>query len=460
MKSTKVMKNLKAKTGGITLIALVITIIVLLILAGISIMMLTGENSILNRAGEAKEGTVVGQEREAITIAYNGVLASYIGEDVAAGRLQTELQNNGNNATAEASGQNIKVTFTDTKHVYIIGQNGEVTEFTPVDRTGIEVGDYIDYEPTEGTYPASKLTEAYTGNTSSSYNQNDLTTKVTTNGKKTNTVANWRILRIYDDGSMDIIGDPTSYIVQFCKARGYNNGPKVMHDICAALYSNSAHGITARSVQLEDFEVEGRGSWSSAKSSYISNEISNLKTQYDNNYNNMQTYVQMVNTSKNTVTWQTVSSYYPNIYASEKGAGINTITVNATENKETLKNYLDTSNTTQRLQASTSGLTTEYTYYYININNTNYGDASVALYYNNDVYWLASRCVKCTARIAEFNLRIVSSVIMGDVLHYSTGNDINNYRHKIRPVVTLGDDVQVTPCTGTNSESNTHTINW
>ena len=41
---------------GITLIALVITIIVLLILAGVSIAMLTGSNGILtqaNRAGEA-----------------------------------------------------------------------------------------------------------------------------------------------------------------------------------------------------------------------------------------------------------------------------------------------------------------------------------------------------------------------------------------------------------------------
>ena len=35
---------------GITLIALVVTIIVLLILAGISVSMLTGQNGILNRA--------------------------------------------------------------------------------------------------------------------------------------------------------------------------------------------------------------------------------------------------------------------------------------------------------------------------------------------------------------------------------------------------------------------------
>jgi Tfp pilus assembly protein PilE len=48
--------NFKNK-NGITLIALVVTIIVLLILAGISISMLTGDNSILNRTTQAKEKT-------------------------------------------------------------------------------------------------------------------------------------------------------------------------------------------------------------------------------------------------------------------------------------------------------------------------------------------------------------------------------------------------------------------
>ena len=53
---------------GITLIALVVTIIVLLILAGISISMLTGQNGILNRAKEAKESTQQTQEDEQTAI--------------------------------------------------------------------------------------------------------------------------------------------------------------------------------------------------------------------------------------------------------------------------------------------------------------------------------------------------------------------------------------------------------
>ena len=49
---------------GITLIALVVTIIVLLILSGISVSMLTGQNGILNRASEAKEKTETASKDE------------------------------------------------------------------------------------------------------------------------------------------------------------------------------------------------------------------------------------------------------------------------------------------------------------------------------------------------------------------------------------------------------------
>ena len=52
------------KSNGITLIALVITIIVLLILAGVAISMLSGENGILKKAAEAKTKTEEGQKQE------------------------------------------------------------------------------------------------------------------------------------------------------------------------------------------------------------------------------------------------------------------------------------------------------------------------------------------------------------------------------------------------------------
>lgn len=54
---------------GVTLIALVITIIVLLILAGVALSALTGDSGILNNAEKAKENTEIANEKELIGLA-------------------------------------------------------------------------------------------------------------------------------------------------------------------------------------------------------------------------------------------------------------------------------------------------------------------------------------------------------------------------------------------------------
>ena len=64
-------KKIETERNGITLIALVITIIVLLILAGISISMLSGDNSILSRAGQARDDAIITRENEQIKLAIN-----------------------------------------------------------------------------------------------------------------------------------------------------------------------------------------------------------------------------------------------------------------------------------------------------------------------------------------------------------------------------------------------------
>lgn len=61
---------------GITLIALVITIIVLLILAGVSIAMLTGQNGILNQAGNAKNDTAIAEAQEAVKLTLNEIMTN------------------------------------------------------------------------------------------------------------------------------------------------------------------------------------------------------------------------------------------------------------------------------------------------------------------------------------------------------------------------------------------------
>lgn len=73
---TRKQKNKKyfKETKGITLIALVVTIIVLLILAGVSISMLSGDNSILNRATDARDKTETSTLKEQAEIIRNAML--------------------------------------------------------------------------------------------------------------------------------------------------------------------------------------------------------------------------------------------------------------------------------------------------------------------------------------------------------------------------------------------------
>ena len=79
------MKNNK----GITLIALVITIIVLLILAGVSIAMLTGENGILTQAENAKTDTSDAELADRINMALNGEFTNLLADGYLSGGEKT-----------------------------------------------------------------------------------------------------------------------------------------------------------------------------------------------------------------------------------------------------------------------------------------------------------------------------------------------------------------------------------
>ena len=68
--------------NGITLVALVITIIVLLILAGVTITMILGENGILTRARDAKEKQKIEEAREEIILILGAKEMDYVAENL------------------------------------------------------------------------------------------------------------------------------------------------------------------------------------------------------------------------------------------------------------------------------------------------------------------------------------------------------------------------------------------
>ncbi len=62
---------------GITLIALIITIIVLLILAGVSIAMLSGDNGMLNQSSKVIAYSAIGEVSDSINLKVNEYISSY-----------------------------------------------------------------------------------------------------------------------------------------------------------------------------------------------------------------------------------------------------------------------------------------------------------------------------------------------------------------------------------------------
>ena len=124
------MKNIK-NNNAITLIALVITIVVLLILAGISIGVLTGENGLINNAAKAKKEDLISQEKEIIgqasVIAMGYNKSGMLDED----EFETELKKLANADVTGVSEGKIIVLFNDTQNQYSVTQNGEVKEYTP-----------------------------------------------------------------------------------------------------------------------------------------------------------------------------------------------------------------------------------------------------------------------------------------------------------------------------------------
>ena len=121
---------MKINERGITLIALVVTIVVLIILAGISISMLTGENGIITRAQESKLQTEIGKEKEYITLSVSAVKGDKISRgdtsEITSGELQNEINNYTDEATVTGSGTLI-VTY-ESGRSYEVEQDGSITE--------------------------------------------------------------------------------------------------------------------------------------------------------------------------------------------------------------------------------------------------------------------------------------------------------------------------------------------
>ena len=332
--------------------------------------------------------------------------------------LKTNLESIGAKVIADS----FPVTAILNHKSYKIDANGNVQMQEMADRTGINVGDYIDFKPdtdydNEGNsvakkYPKEYLAGKYTGNTDSSRNNEDLIQEK----------IKWQVLKIYEDGSLKLIGSSTDNKFQEQGTTGYNNFVWLLNDICEQLYSKKGAGITARNVNIEDFEDEDyyvsetKGNWRKAKDNYINEQITARKQELSNGSN----YIDDVDTINKTVTYKKEYSYYPYIYQYENGSGVDSknVKVNGITQSDkfmTNREQLYKKNKDNLRKQANSYLTTKYTNYLIDINEQNYGDA-YKLLKSESGYTLASRFVDCASKYAAFGV----SIAVGEKRYFAT----------------------------------------
>ena len=125
-----VVKNIAKKQAGITLIALVITIIVLLILAGVSIATLTGNNGILTQANTAKENNNSATVKEKVQVEAAGSFdnTGVFSKDIFKTNLKNNLKLEDSNIVENAADKTITVKIDG--YDVTVNKSGEVTGVT------------------------------------------------------------------------------------------------------------------------------------------------------------------------------------------------------------------------------------------------------------------------------------------------------------------------------------------
>ena len=186
---------------GITLVALVITIIILLILAGISISALTN-TGLFGKAKEAKEKTKEAEENQAKTL---------------------------------------------SEYETALNQYSENTLVYKVNNGTIKVGDYIKYTPN-----TEKNDEKYKTLISNlkTYSGTSDNTELTLNQDK----LDWRVLDVKNGHVRLISAEPTTSTVTLNGYNGYNNAVKLLDDSCSTLYNNSKLASKVQSLKIEDIQ--------------------------------------------------------------------------------------------------------------------------------------------------------------------------------------------------------------
>lgn len=448
----------KAKQRGITLIALVITIIVLLILAGVSIATLTGKNGILTQASNAKEQSEIGEEKEAISIAWNGAMTEKNGEvPITASDMNSQFGTNGTDATATGS---INVKFNDSERIYIIDSNGNITgpfeegevptEATLVDmfkkaqtdgcaggetctnpEEHLHIGDYVSYNPiatgddgTESKYKYESLSSknGYTNLEKQVYTVNNDTKKV-----------NWIVLGLSEDGNNLLITSGTPV---------RKEGTNTPSSDDPYLYLKGSTGYINAEDELNNIsKIYGNGDFAEGARSIIAEDVNKLtgynpETDYTEEDGNIGEYGNEVTVKGNgdgTYSYSGANGVKGTFTGNHPTNGFSYIEKESNQ----LKNIGTTDTTTE------AKFKNDYYYYdaieMVNENIYNkFFDPTGYKY-----YWLSSRAVGVDSACTDFVVRRVNDGSVGAYgLFDSLGGEFGSC-YGVRPVVSLKSDVTI-----------------
>ena len=373
------------KNGGVSLVALAITIIIILILAGITINYVLGDNGLIMKAQDAKYAMDNAVESDKVEL---NALKDRIDDQV-------------------------------------LGEAGKKRKITK--ELGIEVGNLVSYSP-EGTYEWKgeyATTETLTdkqdeqGNVITDLEGNPI--KVTSVDKILDSsedgafrITSWKVFKI-DDGEGNILLIPSSLKyysnnrINMGGAQGYNNGVKMLNDACSNLYSDSSKGIIARSIKIEDIEsiIEERDSQNNTtylattKSNEQYTDLLNSNNQAINAYSNYKKYPLIYELEHKRVIngdelpeGLGLSDAYSRLIGRTEATSLDegkTKTTNATlgrmEAKTSIQPYMTS------FEITTADLTNALGNVYADI--LGIGNGSVS-------YTIASRCIKCNQSNCDF----------------------------------------------------------
>ena len=237
LENCKVRKD-KLSQDGITIIALVITIIIILILAGITISMVSNDGIL----GKAKNAAAVSdkssaEEEMSMYLASldiqreqegnTGRFADYLSSNVGNDGLEDFLNNGDGYAQVAYKGNNYMVNLDNGTFTYIGKSTG-----TGVNRHLKQV-----LSSNNQDVPGVAMVEA---------------------GEIETEDLGWRVLSTNEDGTINLIANTnTGFEVSISGINGYTNGVKALNEICSKLYGsleiNGKKVLSARSVNDTDF---------------------------------------------------------------------------------------------------------------------------------------------------------------------------------------------------------------